>query len=287
MKRRICATIIVGSNALLREGLIRILNEANFQILHAISGVDSAFLDSLPAQDNILFIADAGENPNFVLTQIMLIKTRNPAWRVVVLDRNNQLANAASAYRAGASAYLVNVTTPAVFIKFLELVMLGEIVLPAEFLPFLLGRESYNEHGRSRDDEGMNASGGYLKEELPATVDQLPMRQLSARERLILGCIIEGCSNKAIARKIAISEATVKVHVKSILRKVRVHSRTQAAIWGMKYGSALGAVNSSSPVLAPTEAEAPALQKTLPTFPRPMRSEPPLKDVALLKSEPW
>jgi two-component system nitrate/nitrite response regulator NarL len=49
--------------------------------------------------------------------------------------------------------------------------------------------------------------------------------------------LIEGDPNKTIARKIHITEATVKVHVKAILRKIRVHNRTQAAIWAMNNGS--------------------------------------------------
>jgi two-component system, NarL family, nitrate/nitrite response regulator NarL len=43
-----------------------------------------------------------------------------------------------------------------------------------------------------------------------------------------------GESNKVIARKLEIAEATVKVHVKAILRKVRVRNRTQAAMWAMQ-----------------------------------------------------
>jgi two-component system nitrate/nitrite response regulator NarL len=60
---------------------------------------------------------------------------------------------------------------------------------------------------------------------------------LSPREKSIMKCLIEGDSNKSIARKIDIAEATVKVHVKAILRKIRVQNRTQAAIWGMNNGS--------------------------------------------------
>jgi two-component system nitrate/nitrite response regulator NarL len=59
--------------------------------------------------------------------------------------------------------------------------------------------------------------------------------------------LIEGDSNKSIARKIDIAEATVKVHVKAILRKIRVQNRTQAAIWGMKNGS-LAPANNNSPL---------------------------------------
>ena len=58
---------------------------------------------------------------------------------------------------------------------------------------------------------------------------------LSPRQLVILRHLISGDSNKSIARKVLLSEATVKVHVKTILRKIRVHNRTQAAIWALNH----------------------------------------------------
>jgi DNA-binding CsgD family transcriptional regulator len=72
---------------------------------------------------------------------------------------------------------------------------------------------------------------------------------LSARQRSILRCLVQGDSNKIIARKMAMAEATVKVHVKAILRKVRVHNRTQAAIWAMSNGSFTQATDDALPAL--------------------------------------
>jgi two-component system nitrate/nitrite response regulator NarL len=59
---------------------------------------------------------------------------------------------------------------------------------------------------------------------------------LSDREKQILKGLIKGHSNKVIARRCAVAEATVKVHMKSILRKIRVANRTQAAIWALENG---------------------------------------------------
>jgi two-component system, NarL family, nitrate/nitrite response regulator NarL len=59
---------------------------------------------------------------------------------------------------------------------------------------------------------------------------------LSEREEQILRDLIKGLSNKIIARKLDIAEATVKVHMKSILRKIRVANRTQGAIWAVENG---------------------------------------------------
>jgi two-component system nitrate/nitrite response regulator NarL len=57
---------------------------------------------------------------------------------------------------------------------------------------------------------------------------------LSGREGQILKALVQGHSNKLIARACTVTEATVKVHIKSILRKIRVANRTQAAIWALQ-----------------------------------------------------
>ena len=64
------------------------------------------------------------------------------------------------------------------------------------------------------------------------------MRSLSEREVQILKGLVKGHSNKLIAHSCAVTEATVKVHMKSILRKIRVANRTQAAVWALEHGYA-------------------------------------------------
>jgi two-component system nitrate/nitrite response regulator NarL len=65
---------------------------------------------------------------------------------------------------------------------------------------------------------------------------QQTIPRLSAREVEILDGLMKGYCNKAIARERALTEATVKVHIKSILRKIRVANRTQAAVWALANG---------------------------------------------------
>jgi two-component system nitrate/nitrite response regulator NarL len=124
-----------------------------------------------------------------------------------------------------------------VFVKSIELVMMGETIFPPAFLSFVLDAESGNATPAS--DENSHA--------ILVTADDSVAPQLSPREKSILRCLIEGDSNKSIARKIDIAEATVKVHVKAILRKIRVQNRTQAAIWGMNNGSLTQPANNSCP----------------------------------------
>ncbi len=59
---------------------------------------------------------------------------------------------------------------------------------------------------------------------------------LSPRETEILSCLVNGLSNKEIAIRLDITEGTVKVHLKGVLKKIHVHNRTQAAIWAVQNG---------------------------------------------------
>lgn len=65
--------------------------------------------------------------------------------------------------------------------------------------------------------------------------EDMALGRLSKREKIILHLLTEGASNKIIANRINITEATVKVHIKSCLRKLRLHNRTQAAIWASRH----------------------------------------------------
>jgi two-component system nitrate/nitrite response regulator NarL len=119
--------------------------------------------------------------------------------------------------------------------------MLGETILPPELLPFIPDREDRREHARMAlrsadvrpppgfDDPRPLAIGADTLQTLGT--DAIP--RLSAREKCILSCLVQGCPNKSIARKTGIAVATVKVHVKAILRKIRASNRTQAAIWAV------------------------------------------------------
>jgi two-component system nitrate/nitrite response regulator NarL len=72
-------------------------------------------------------------------------------------------------------------------------------------------------------------------ENLQAISVGAPVRTLSSREAEILHCLMQGAPNKIIARKLEVAEATVKVHIKAILRKIRVTNRTQAAMWAVAH----------------------------------------------------
>jgi two-component system nitrate/nitrite response regulator NarL len=202
--------------------------------------------------------------------QIELFKKRHPTGRIAVLADHNQPNDIVSAFRAGANAYFVKVAPCDAFIKSLELVMLGETILPAAMLSMIPdGTVDHNDNRRQEAVElfGRKVAAGDC---LEAGGDDTP--RLSVREKCILNCLIEGDSNKVIARKIDIAEATVKVHVKAILRKVRVHNRTQAAIWAMSSGFSISAMDGGSPAPAKAAVHPPLTSDLVRALPAPRRN---------------
>src|SRR5438445_2890823 len=252
MRQRRFATVLVGPSALLREGLTRILGAADFRIVASASRVDDLVLTSLSRHQPMLLIIDAGDDLDSAGGQVELFKKRHPAARIAVLADHNQPLDIVSAFRAGANAFFNKLAPCDAFIKSLELVMLGETILPAAILSMILDHADHGEDDHERESvvrEVRTVAGELLEPESNYTP------RLSVRERYILNCLIEGEPNKIIARKIDIAEATVKVHVKSILRKIGVHNRTQAAIWAMTNGSSISAIDDGS--CAPAKAAVP------------------------------
>jgi DNA-binding NarL/FixJ family response regulator len=237
-RRQSFATILVGKSILLREGLARILRSASFRILASVSSGDDLIPSKFPPHQPLFLIVHSGDDFDAALEQINLFKRRHPDGRVAIVADRYRMGELLSAFRAGANGYFVDVMTCDVFVKSLELVMMGETIFPPTFLSYVLGAEAHHIGEAAPAAESSHAI-------IVAPEDTLAPR-LSPREKIILRCLIEGDSNKCIARKIEIAEATVKVHVKAILRKIRVQNRTQAAIWAMNNGSLTQPANNGS-----------------------------------------
>lgn len=238
------ATVLIGKSVLLREGLSRILRTANFRIQGSVSCADDLIPSTLQRHQPLFLIIHTGNDFDSTVEQIEMLREHYPNGRIAIVADHYRLSELVSAFRAGANGYLLDVTTCDAFIKSIELVMIGQTI----FLPALLSFVHNAESASLGETEPRRENGrAILSKKEDATAEEATAPQLSPREKTILRCLIEGDSNKCIARKIDIAEATVKVHVKAILRKIRVQNRTQAAIWAMNNGPQTHSKDTSSP----------------------------------------
>lgn len=139
-----------------------------------------------------------------------------PATPVVVLSNDASMASLVAWFAAGAHGILTKNISPSALLTSMQLVVLGETVYPTA-LAELFVAGPYRRPRRRRPSSGRT-------------------EVLSDREIDIVQCLLRGESNKLIANRFDLTEATIKVHVKSVLRKIKVTNRTQAAIWAHKNG---------------------------------------------------
>jgi two-component system nitrate/nitrite response regulator NarL len=231
-RRQSVGIVFIGKNVLFREGLSRILRTANFRIQGSVPSVSDLAPCVLEAHPLLFLLAPNGDDFDLVVKQLELIREQYPKGRIAVVADHYRANELVSAFRAGANGYLVDVTTCDAFIKLLELIMMGETIFPPAVLSFV--RDPASSHLTEQAHPEPNTAGLLKGDDVTGPVTPVP--QLSRREEAILRCLVKGETNKCIARNIDIAEATVKVHVKAILRKIRVQNRTQAAIWAMNKG---------------------------------------------------
>jgi DNA-binding NarL/FixJ family response regulator len=244
--QRPVGAVLVGGSAARRQGLAQILSAADFHVVESACRVEDLTSSTLQYYKSIFLIIDIGDDLGTAVRQIELFRKHHACAHIAVVAAHSDRRKVVSTLRAGASAYLLRTGSRDAFIRSLELVILGQIIVPSEVAPRLFCGLRGLDHGN----------------DAPAANGNSPT--LSGREKSILPCLINGDSNKTIAQKIRISEAAVKVHIKRILRKICVHNRTQAAIWAMNNNACIGKANDglAAPKATATEASPGSLTAT-------------------------
>ena len=133
--------------------------------------------------------------------------------RIVMLTVSDNADDVVAAIRAGADGYLLKDMEPEELLARIRNALFGRMVL-SDNLTHVLAQALRGEALAAGRDTA----------------------QLTDRERDILACLATGMSNKLIARELNITEGTVKVHVKNLLKKLGFRSRVEAAVWAVEHG---------------------------------------------------
>jgi two-component system, NarL family, nitrate/nitrite response regulator NarL len=210
-------TFLICRNTLLRTGISHILADTPF-VVAAETFDDLSAFPGITHKTSVLTLVCESLSAHAYEDTLEKLKAQCPFARVVVLADHLEPQAVVRLCTAGLDGLCPTAMPKAALLKALELVMLGETFLPASVSFELL-------------EQGLRPQ---LWDGRAAPIPNTPegMGKLSKREAQILHCLTQGASNKLIARELGLAEATVKVHLKGILRKLKAANRTQAAILG-------------------------------------------------------
>ena len=253
------ATIVIEPRLLVREALVSLMASHSYQVVGGVAStadIDNSLLASAPRlvilgplpADEAAAAADS-------------IRKLWPETKIILLFDRASSADFQTLLASEIDGCIPLFASPDTLVGTLQQIMAADIkilVLKTETCSMPCptgGQEKGDELGLTpnnlaRSDDAENGA-------IDRTISRRIPHGLSEREEEILKGVVRGHSNKMIARTCGVTDATIKVHMKSILRKIRVANRTQAAIWALEQGYGADA-NRRSPALRPLHGVAAA-----------------------------
>lgn len=199
--------LLIDDHALFRFGVSELLERRGIQV--DARGDGEAGLARVREQAPDVVLLDLRMPQMTGLEVLKRLRAADQTMPVAILTTSTDERDLIAALQAGAQGYLLKDMEPEELITALKDILAGRTVVAKE-LTGILARV---------------VQGGHEDRRAPVAFSDL-----TPREREILCHLAEGRSNKGIARVLGITDGTVKLHVKAILRKLAVHSRVEAAV---------------------------------------------------------
>ena len=203
--------VIIDDHPLFRKGVRQLLDLEPLLNVVAEASSGEEGVQQVAHHRPDLVLLDLNMKGMGGLKTLEAIKALDPETRVVVLTVSDTADDLIGTIRAGADGYLLKDMEPEELLIHIKEAVFGKTVI----------------------SEGL---AGRLAQALraEAAAKNRDVHELTEREREILRGLAEGKSNKLIARDLEITEGTVKVHVKTLLRKLSFRSRVEAAVWAVE-----------------------------------------------------
>ncbi|MDZ8108639.1 MAG: response regulator transcription factor [Nostoc sp. DedQUE12a] len=197
--------IVVAASSVVRAGLSAVVSSnPQLTVVASASDLDVVSKEIEQLQPDVILL-DLGSNPEPMWSKLQLIQEQ----QIIAIAEDIDGIDLETAFRLGVQGILSSTSTEAEIIAGVEAVASGLVVLHPDVLELLPMREKV----------------------LPN-----PVQTLTPREMEVLGMLGYGLGNKAIAKRLQISEHTVKFHVSSIFQKLGVSTRTEAVTAGVRLG---------------------------------------------------
>ncbi len=207
--------LLIDDHTLVRKGMEELLRSRGVEVVAAVGTGEEGVNRALALKPDIILL-DVRMPLMGGIETLTRLRECGVIVPILMLTMSRDDADLRAALRGGAQGYLLKDMDPEDLVPALEAALRGDNVVAKEMVGSL---------ARMVKDE---------PEETAPTAS--PFAELTARELEILRHVADGLSNKMIARALNITDGTVKLHVKSILRKLSIRSRVEAAVLAVEHG---------------------------------------------------
>jgi len=201
--------LVVDDHPMLRRGVVQLIElEDNLTVIAEADNGDEAIRLAIEHTPDLILL-DLNMKGLSGIETLSALKRADVSAKIVIFSVSDDESDILQAIKYGAAGYLLKDEEPDVLIDKINRAIGGEMVLSGS-LTHILARSI-----------------------IPQSAGDNPLNKLTPRELDILKNIAKGKSNKAIASLLEITESTVKVHVKNLLKKLKLKSRVEAAVWAI------------------------------------------------------
>ena len=238
--------VVTHPSPLLHNGLRQLLAKSRFRPVRIATTLTEDLETYLVSLEGAVWLAGVERSAATTNALVHKVVAANSCVKAVIMAGSQEPEEIVAALKAGACGYLRQDIAGETLLKSLDLIAHGEMIVhPQLVFSEIVRPNGYAAHNLDDTAAKVPTNGrpaltrqsqprsplAEVKVETANDGQSSDVPSLSRREMLILRMLMEGASNKNIARNLVITELTVKVHMKAILRKLRLQNRTQAAIW--------------------------------------------------------
>lgn len=202
--------LLVDDHPMMRRGMRQLIEMQNGLQVVAEAGSGEEALALVVSQQPDMILMDLNMKGMGGIQTVAELRQRGVSACILMVTVSDNDSDVIAALRAGADGYLLKDLEPEEMVNALLRAERGQLVLSPQLTRILASTL------REEKDDRKNLAA-----------------QLTAREKQILGMIAVGNSNKLIANALGITDATVKVHVKNLMKKMHFRSRVEAAVWAV------------------------------------------------------
>ena len=207
--------LLIDDHTLFRAGLSDLLTRRKIEVVASVGeGTEGLQIADKEKLDIVLLDMRMPEMDG--ISVLKKLKSAHPDLPVAMLTTSSDESDLVGALRNGAQGYLLKDMEPDDLVVALREIIAGKTVVAPDLAAVL--------------------ASAVQAENQPKVEKEDPFAILTPREFEILTLLAEGQSNKVIARNLGISDGTVKLHVKAILRKLNISSRITAAVMAVEHG---------------------------------------------------